>query len=270
MLSETPSCPVCTAVSHFRFGGCHVIHYCGTEHQGEDWESHKAVRHNLQLQYLLLTWLISEPACNANKKAQWKLAEKDAGLRNNNPSEWGPDVFEWAGHFGDLWETEEYMRARDDVIESLLRIRTYAAVSAAHETLMGTLPLCRRGSWHAQFKIPAIKLRLGRDQDCYDFLKWWGAAGKDPHYDFGDMSLPYLDLKGENAFEKLWHDDGTKPLDLNLTIALLLRKVKLRLDLDALHTSLIYVGEKVPQEILDNIQDRPAVSEIVTSKKKVD
>ncbi|KAI5357195.1 hypothetical protein Slin14017_G125160 [Septoria linicola] len=50
---------------------------------------------------------------------------------------------------------------------------------------------------------PALMLQLGKDQEAYDFMKWYGTSGSDDHYDWSNMDLPFLDLQGEDAFEPL-------------------------------------------------------------------
>lgn len=43
-------------------------------------------------------------------------------------------------------------------------------------------------------------LRPGRNQDAYDFVKWWAAC--DPgRYDWGDMELPYVVTKDVDVLE---------------------------------------------------------------------
>lgn len=40
-----------------------------------------------------------------------------------------------------------------------------------------------------------IMLRLNLNQETYDFIKWWETCDRDGKYDWGDMSLPYLNLQ---------------------------------------------------------------------------
>jgi len=34
-------------------------------------------------------------------------------------------------------------------------------------------------------------------QEAYDLIKWWETCDPDGHYDWGDLSLPYLTIKGK-------------------------------------------------------------------------
>ena len=83
------------------------------------------------------------------------------------------------GHFWGILETRTYMRYRYALVEALLKIDTYAAVLAAHDHLMEMLYLCRGDNMGVRDTVPALKLRLRRDQECYDFLKWWYTTGQD-------------------------------------------------------------------------------------------
>lgn len=255
MLSEKPKCPSCeakgnTAPTLLRCQGCHVTHYCGREHQVADRESHKRV-------------------CNAIKKAQRKLDHEETTLRNQPPDMFTPARLfeEHAGHFWGLTGTRNYMRARYALIEALLQVKTYAAVKAAHDHAMDCLRLCRADNMGVRDMLPALKIRLGRDQECYDFIKWYATTGEDAEYDWGDMDNPYLDLKGEDVFEALPSNTTNGFFALPHTVALTLLKLRLKLDVRALQRSSI-IGTQVPQEIMDNIREQ-AVGNIVSGRRDI-
>lgn len=46
-------------------------------------------------------------------------------------------------------------------------------------------------------------MRAGKDQEAYEFDKWYETACQDSHYDWGDMSLPFLNLHDEDVFEDI-------------------------------------------------------------------
>ena len=147
------------------------------------------------------------------------------------------------------------MRARFALVEALLKIKTYAAVDSADAHLMDLLRLCRGDNMGVRDLVPALKLRLGRDQDCYDFCKWWATTGQRGDYDWGDMDLPYLDVKGANVLEPLHEQTVHKYASLSHTVANTLVKIRLALTVLALRKSYL-VAEKVPQDILDAIQEQ--------------
>lgn len=61
---------------------------------------------------------------------------------------------------------------RYTLVETLLKVKTYAAVEARHRHCMDMLRLFRSDEMRVRDKVPALKLRLDRDQECYDFCKW--------------------------------------------------------------------------------------------------
>lgn len=116
--------------------------------------------------------------------------------------------------------------------------------------------------------MPAMMLRLGKDQECYDFIKWWAVIDKDPQYDFRDLSLPYLDIKNADVFEPIDFCFGYK--DVVQLVALILLKIKLLLDLTVLDGPASTVGAMVPQEILDQIQSLVPRSPIIAARQGSD
>lgn len=253
MLSDKPKCLPCeakgnTASTLLRCQGCHVTHYCGRDHQAADRESHRRV-------------------CTAIKEAQQKLDLEETTLRNQPPDMFTPArLFEdHAGHFWAIMGTRNYMRARYALIEALLKVKTYAAVQAIHAHAMDCLRLCRSANMGVHDILPALKLRLG--QDCYDFIKWHATTGQDDQYDWGDLDNPFLDLKGEDAFETLPANTTHRFSALPHTVALTLLKLRLKLELRVLQQSSV-LGTKVPQEIVDNIREQ-VVGDIVSRRKDI-
>ena len=154
-LSLTSRCPVCSSTEHLlRCQGCKVQVYCGREHQVSDRDAHKK-------------------ACNSVKKAQHTLDLEEQKLRAH-PGDFmtPPNLFEeGVGHFWGIHETRPYMRARYALIESLLKIKTSQAVQSALNHALDMLRLCRGDNIGVRDCIPAMFLRLGKDQACYDFIK---------------------------------------------------------------------------------------------------
>lgn len=76
--------------------------------------------------------------------------------------------------------------------------------------------------------VPALLLRLDRDQECYDFLKWYATTGQEGDYDWGDLDEPFLDLKDMDVLESpvlFCH----KYLGLSHSVSVTLLKIKLLL-----------------------------------------
>lgn len=75
-------------------------------------------------------------------------------------------------HFGGWLQTRDYMRARYGLLESLSKIRTREAVQAARDHTMDLFRLCRGDDMGVRNMTPALMIRLGQDQEAYDFMKW--------------------------------------------------------------------------------------------------
>ena len=249
-LSLVSSCPTCSSNDNLRrCAGCKVVSYCGQDHQVSDWDDHKRV-------------------CNPIKKAQKALDLEEQRLRAHPGDFMTPaNVFEeGVGHFWGIHETRTFMRNRFALVEALLKVKTCYAVESAFQHLVDMLRLCRGDNMGVRDLVPALFLRLGKDQECYDFVKWWATTGQDSHYDWGDMSLPYLDVKEADILEPV--DLFTrKYLSLSHTVSVTLLKIRLLLDARNLQNSTA-VGEKLPQELLDNIRDQ-LVSTIFAKNKDI-
>ncbi|KAL8976145.1 MAG: hypothetical protein Q9205_007795, partial [Flavoplaca limonia] len=90
---------------------------------------------------------------------------------------------------------------------AILEIKTLDAVSSAAEHVRDMLRLNRSDNMGVRDMLPALYVRLGRDQDAYDFIKWNGTTGSSRYYDWGNMDLPYLDVVDADVFESpryLW------------------------------------------------------------------
>lgn len=101
-------------------------------------------------------------------------------------------------------------------------------------------------------QVPALYLRLGRDQDACDFIKWYGAK-RDSSYDWRDMSLPYLDLKGEDALEPVLENPHYH--DVGFTVALTLIKIRLMNDLESLQKFKRGKPNATGEEVYDYLQE---------------
>ncbi len=94
------------------------------------------------------------------------------------------------------------------------------------------LRLCRGDNMGLRSIVPFLMLRLDMVQECYDFVKWWFTCGTDIAYDWGDLSLPYLDIQGADVFESCstFLVGGS---DLGQLVAITLLKIKLLINLQS-------------------------------------
>jgi hypothetical protein len=142
--------------------------------------------------------------CKKITKARAKLAEEDDLVRNATEDFLVPaNAFEHhEGHFWGLHHTRDYMRARFALAcENLLPVATLDAVQESLEHLQNMLKLNRSDNMGLRDIVPGLLLRLDRDQECLDFVKWWATCDPDGRYDWGDMTLPHLNLHGTDVLE---------------------------------------------------------------------
>lgn len=119
---------------------------------------------------------------------------------------------------------------------------------------MGVLQLNRSDALGVRFMIPAMMIRLGNDQEAYDFVKWWAIYGRrDSKYDWGDPDAPYLHLHGENMMEdvSLWQDETAELAD-----QLVLLLIKLRLLLNRQRRIRETLARRVDQEPIEVARKR--------------
>lgn len=97
-----------------RCQGCQVIFCCSRNHQASDWPQHKLT-------------------CDPTKKTGKKLAA-EVDLLNAMPGSWmfrEKPFDNSVGHFWDIIDTRDYMRARHVHVEALLKIKNRTAVQTA-------------------------------------------------------------------------------------------------------------------------------------------
>ncbi|EXU95145.1 hypothetical protein X797_011767 [Metarhizium robertsii] len=102
-----------------------------------------------------------------------------------------------------------------------------------------------------------------------DNMRWYATTGEEPHYDWGDMSQPFLDIKGVDVLEapaKGW--TNTAFLDLSHAVAAVLIKMRVLLNLQDIQNARIALRDAIPQEIIEIIHDQFA-SSIVGSRHEM-
>jgi hypothetical protein len=159
------------------------------------------------------------------------------------------------GYFWGLTHTRDYMSTRYGLIEAILEVKTLDAVESALDHCMDILRLCRSDNMGVRHLVPALLLRLRRDQECYDFVKWWATTGEQGDYDWGDMSLPYLDLKNADIFEPV--DIFCRNyLELSHIVSVTLLKLRLFLAIQMCikNTAVLRESRSLPTELFDQIE----------------
>lgn len=96
-------------------------------------------------------------------------------------------------------------------------------------------------------------LQLDKDQECFDFLKWYATDAERDDYDWGDMSQPFLNVKNTNALDDvqfLLHERAKLPH----TSAALLLKLKLLLDIINIRLTRSVLAGRLPPELWKRVE----------------
>lgn len=175
---------------------------------------------------------------------------------------------------GDRLRNAQHVKARYEFAEEILRhFNTRVAVQTALDEMLFLLHLYRVDNIHLRYKVPALYLRLGQDQEAYDFMTWWLTIPEG--YNWNDRTLGFLDTKGTDAFEApdRWVRP-VQPMEMSYTVAVLLVKIRLMFGMQTLQSAYHAFhgdGERkfVANEIVDEIRGQIAVSNALTSRDVV-
>ncbi|KAK5954616.1 hypothetical protein OHC33_004338 [Knufia fluminis] len=216
--------------------GCNVVRYCPREHQVEHRPAHKST-------------------CSKIKKGRAKLSKEEELVRNATPDFATPaNAFETSvGHFWGILSTRDYMRARFDLADSVRRVGTLDGVQEGLAYLQDMLRLCRSDNMGVRDIVPYLMLQLDQDQECYDFVKWYQTEGQRGDYDWGDMSLPFLNIRDASVWESADYLDR-RFLSINHVSAIHLLKLKLLIDIRNLKIARKAPPKNVPNELVENIE----------------
>ena len=250
------ACEVCRRRDGLlRCSGCQAVYYCSQPHQASDRTAHKR-------------------GCLAVKKARATLAAEEQKLREMPGDMFLPaNVFETGvGRFWGLFETRPYMRARYGLADTLLhhfgsRAPRVAAVEAALAHMLDMLRLCRGDNMGIRDIVPSLYVALGRDQEAYDFMKWWATKAEESDFDWGDMSLPYLDIKDADVLEPpvYWTTRWVKLAHASIVVLI---KLRILLDLQSMQSATRAFTGILPPEIIQGIR-RHLVGDVVSARPEM-
>ncbi|KAJ9605982.1 hypothetical protein H2200_009831 [Cladophialophora chaetospira] len=152
------------------------------------------------------------------------------------------------GHFWGIFSTRSYMRARFDLADALRRLGTLDGVTEALDHLRDMVRLCRSDNLGLRDLVPPVMLQLDQDQECYDFIKWWRTEAQRNDYDFGDMDLPYLNVKDANVLEDVRYLIGNLGHVQHISTVMLL-KLKLLVDIINIKVTRALLAGRLPPEL---------------------
>ncbi|EXU97050.1 MYND finger domain protein [Metarhizium robertsii] len=221
-----------------RCSACLAVFYCGRECQVKDRDFHKT-------------------PCTLIKKNRLRYESEEKKLREMPSGPFLPEnVFEdHVGHFWGILETRPYIRARYALVDAMLISYGTAGgpvdvVQMSLDHLLDMMRLCRSDNLGLRELIPALYIRLGKDQDAYDFMKWYATTGQKMDYNWGDMEEPFLDTKDADVLEAPVKSWKGRVLDLNHVVAVVLIKVRIMLDLQVIQNARIADRGDNPEETI--------------------
>jgi hypothetical protein len=239
--------PTCTKVRQLMpCPVCKVVQYCSHEHQFIDRPGHRSL-------------------CAKIKKAQASLQKEDKALRRRAGSvvlEEEQDLFRGI-------EARRYSRARLKLVETLLRSNAAPAILLSVDHLVSMLQLHRADPMGIRDVLPALYIRLGRDQEAYDFCHWWATTGHGDDYDWFDRQAPFLDTKNADIWGEVGVFLGSR-FYLPHVVALTLLSIRLVIDLNTVQQARQHIGPHVPREILDTVQQYSIHSSILSVSKIIE
>ncbi|KAF1810778.1 hypothetical protein P152DRAFT_460068 [Eremomyces bilateralis CBS 781.70] len=236
-------CAVCGSKDGLRrCTGCCLVLYCGKNHQTSHWREHK--RDCKDVGYYT--------TCLQLEEHMLRDHAGDLGLSDN--------LFEEArGWFSELDGVHQYLGARKDLVTAMVKMNTFDSIQAAIFHCQGIVELDFQDYTGIVLYLPSLYLRLGLEQQCYDFCKWNIMIQdffdkKAPDIPWGEMGDMCVSMKNSNVFEDLeYFTDSAAPCELFYLVAVMLVKFRLLQDLLALQATTESVGKRVPTEILDYI-----------------
>ena len=165
-----------------------------------------------------------------------------------------------AGFFWGIQETRPYMSARQNMVDLILaHFGTFEprvdGVEIALSHLLDLLRLCRKDNMGMRDLVPALYLALDRDQEAYDFMKWWATTAQESTYNWMDMSLPHLHIKNADILEEPMDDWVTGNLiDLSHVLVVILIKLRVLSDLKNIQSATRAFAGVLPLEVTDIIR----------------
>lgn len=253
---EPRQCQVC----HTRIGlkpcsSCKLVYHCCPEHRARDVQAHQR------------PCTIIQDAINALFREAYKLRYGEDGNASPPLRYFEDDV----GQFWQVPETRPYMRERFNLVQATLSyFKNIAAVETSLDHLTDMLRLCHFDTVGARHVLPTLHLRLGRDQECYDFIKWWANTASNADYNWSNRDAPYLDVRDADALEcpvqGLSIDDG---INLSHGACVALIKVRILLDLRNMQNLARAFHGVLPQEIIDIIRGQALISSVLAARKDI-
>ena len=245
------ACPVCDKKQGLsRCAGCHSVYYCCYPHQKEDWPDHKAActelkdaRSKYELQHMKLhrLFLFDTPMLepDGDDDVIIYLGRRLKFISSLLQAFGRMDAYlRLPGEFATMFRT----RAR---LVDAVGLALGHALDIVHKTLGAEMT--------TRYMVPGLFISLGRDQEAYDFLKWWATAGLS-YNPYTSDRRQFLDTKDADPLEdpvEVWL--GTPEYVLPHVLGVVIIKVRALLDMQAIQSTRRAFRGSLPNEVTDLI-----------------
>lgn len=247
-LLSQPWCQVCHSQRNLhRCTDCRVVHYCSFEHLAADLQRHSRLCFAVE---------------HARKEAEWVRREQLKDWAEGHP--WIPDPSAFPTN------SDLLVQNRFDYVYELLRVRTSSAMEVAVHEIEDIESLYPND--HFDPELPALYLRLGRDQACYDYIKYCHNGSRRPLVSLEQAASgqpPYSIMGQSDVFEgpdDLYDTIAKKPYMLGHMISMALLKIRLLFKLRWCH-NLVLLRRRLPAELLYQIRCHLITPVVVHDRK---
>ncbi|KAK8218851.1 hypothetical protein IWZ01DRAFT_494122 [Phyllosticta capitalensis] len=229
LVAKKAHCRVCNrGESIFLCNHCNVVPYCSREHMMGDKAAHRRF-------------------CRKINQARVLVNECDAGLQGRARYDWNEDSdspWQWPSF-------DKYMKARRLEVQTLMAVDTFEAYEKAWLQARDMILLARRDQLEIYFHLPYLLLRMGKEQELYDYLTWFETYVPDQH--FRDFENTNDEHKDADFFGPV--DIFCRPYsDLNTAFTVMPLKGKILLDLQKMLD-----GHEVSQIVTKRLDDPSVV-----------
>ena len=255
-LPERNFCAVCRKASGvlLRCRRCKVMWYCSKEHQTEHYAQHSQI-------------------CSTIARESRIVATEERKLRNfeGNGELPAGNLFDFfLGYFWSFPPAAEYTRARATLAAVYGEVDppTRAAVEAQLHHNLAVVRLCQNDDMMLSELAPAMMMRLGRAQECFDFLKWWKTTGDRDRGVRENRPILFLDLHGADPFAPMSH--RYRPgFNLAQHVSMALLRIRILLDLRRVLAAGHALAGRLPPEIVGQIRGYVPWTSIVAADRAV-
>ncbi|OOQ85406.1 hypothetical protein PEBR_24563 [Penicillium brasilianum] len=226
-------------------GTCRAMTYCSDEHLLLDRPSHEK---------------ICKPIQAARESAEeWRLKLESCSTQPFRRN---------LGHLHLIPEAQPYLAELSNLIALHEPIRHRTAVEGQLVWACHVMYMSAIDSNGYRFKVPALMMRINRDQECYDFMKWHANQTGEPVHKtafdylscrFGnpiiiDPIIPnprksFVGYKQEDIFESIKVFKPETPI--MTLIPLCLVKIRFLFDIQRLNLAIRVFGNKLDGEVFD-------------------